>query len=105
VKRKFVVRPLAEIEQADHFLYLGKKNPAAAHRFLDAMEAALARIRKDPGFGAKLPLDGPGGQDIRFYRPKGFDAYVILYRVTNDALIILRVLHGSQDIDAAIAGE
>jgi toxin ParE1/3/4 len=105
VKRKFVVRPLAEIEQANHFLYLGSKNPAVAHRFLDAIEAALARIRNDPGFGAKLPFDQPAGRDIRFYRPKGFDTYVIVFRVTDDAVIILRVLHGSQDIEPALADE
>ena len=103
MKRKFVVRPLAEIEQANHFLYLGSRNPAAAHRFLDAMEAALMRIRKDPGFGARLPVARHEGQDIRFYRPKGFDSYVIVFRVTDDAVVILRVLHGSQDIDSALA--
>jgi plasmid stabilization system protein ParE len=74
VKRKFVVRPLAEIEQANHFLYLGSRNPAAAHRFLDAMEAALARLRKDPGYGVRLPAARHENEDIRFYLPKGFDA-------------------------------
>lgn len=102
VKRKFIVRPLAEIDQAQHFLYLAGRNPSAAHRLLDALDASLARIRKDPGYGARLPLPQYEGRDVRFYRPKGFDSYVIIFRVTDDAVIILRVLHGSQDIEAAL---
>ncbi|MCI0360896.1 MAG: type II toxin-antitoxin system RelE/ParE family toxin [Planctomycetaceae bacterium] len=103
MKRKFIVRPLAEIDQATHFLFLGKRNPAVAHRFLDAMAAALARIRKDPGFGVKLNIPRHEAQDVRFYRPNRFESYVLLFRVTDDSIIVLRILHGSQDIDAALS--
>jgi plasmid stabilization system protein ParE len=102
VKHKMIVRPRAEVDLASHFLYLSERSPQAALRFDKAVAEALKRIKSDPNVGARLVLPRVEHLDPRFYRPKGFDKYLIVYRLTSDRIYVLRILHGSQDIEAAV---
>jgi plasmid stabilization system protein ParE len=102
VKFELIVRPRAEIDLASHFLYLSEKNPQAALRFEKAIEAALKKIHADPQIGARLVHPKLEGLDIRFYRPKGFRRYLILFRITSDIIYITRILHGAQDIESEL---
>jgi plasmid stabilization system protein ParE len=40
--------------------------------------------------------------ELRFRRPGRFKIHLIIYQVTDDSVIVLRILHGSQDIEAAL---
>lgn len=102
MKYKLSIRPRADIDRAVHFLYLSDRNPSAALRFDKAIQAAIKKIKADPGIGAKLTLPEAARLDMRFYRPKGFDRYLILFRVIADRIYISRILHGSQDIESAV---
>jgi plasmid stabilization system protein ParE len=88
VKFELVVRPRGEIDLASHFLYLSEKNPQAALRFEKAIESALKRIQADPHLGARLIHPRLTNLDTRFYRPKGFRRYLIIFRVANDTVFI-----------------
>jgi plasmid stabilization system protein ParE len=102
VRRKLVVRPRAEIDRTSHFLYLSERNPDAALRFDVEVKAALKKIRADPLLGANLDLPRVAHLDLRFYRPHGFDKYLIIFRLLDDTVYISRILHGSQDIESAV---
>lgn len=105
MRRKLIVRPRAEVDRAGHFLYLADRNPRAALRFDNAIIAALKKIKSRPQIGAKLNLPAIEHLDMRFYRPKGFDRYLILFRIEGDRIYISRILHGSQDIESALLNE
>jgi toxin ParE1/3/4 len=102
VSRKLIIRPQAEIDRTSHFLYLGQRNPAAALRFDEAIEAALKKIRSDPNIGADLTLPAIAHLSLRFYRPRGFDKYLIIFRLTDDSIYVSRILHGAQDIESVM---
>ena len=102
MKYKLIFRPSAEIDRTAHFLYLADRNPQAALRFDQAVGAALTKIKGDPGVGARLNLPRVDHLSLRFYRPNGFDRYLIIFRVENDRIYVSRILHSSQDIESAI---
>jgi len=100
--RKLIVRPRAEIDRASHFLYLSERNPQAALRFDEAVSAAFAKIKKEGQPGARLLLPALDHLELRFYRPKGFKNYIIVFRLAGDTIYISRILHGAQDIETAV---
>ena len=86
------IRWLPDAEQSldDQVSYLATENPAAAVASGDAVHAAVERL-------SEFPLSARSG------RVKGTrelvvlgTPYVVIYRVTADAVTIMRVLHGRQ---------
>ena len=102
MSRKLILRPQAEMDRTSHFLYLGQRSPQAALRFDQAIEAALKKICSTPNVGANLTLSAVAHLNLRFYRPSGFDKYLIIYRLTDDTIYVTRILHGAQDVEAAV---
>ena len=91
-------------EQADQDLFdislylarMGSIEPA--ERFIDAINSKFALLADNPGMnpgmGRAREELSPG---VRSF-PEG--KYVIFYRAASDGILILRVLHGSRDIDS-----
>jgi plasmid stabilization system protein ParE len=100
--RKLIVRPRAEIDRASHFLYLSDRSPQAASRFDQAVSEAFKRIKADSQPGTRLNLPQLGDRDFRFYRPKGFEKYIIVFRLAEDVIYVSRILHSAQDIETAV---
>jgi len=104
VKAKLIVKAHADLDIAGHFLHLLGKNPVAARRFREAVKAAQKRIKQDPRGCATLALREFEDLELRFCRPSGFDNYLLIFQVTDEGPILLRVLHGSQDVPQALRG-
>ena len=104
MKRRLIIKARAKLDLAGQYVYLLGRNPAAAARLRQAVKTAYQRIREDPRSCATLPLEGFEGLELRFCRPAGFDNYLIVFQVTDEGPIVLRVLHGSQDITTALRG-
>lgn len=102
MKRKLIARPQAEFDIIKHSVYLLEHNPAAAARFESAVREALQKIELEPLGGTRLDHPGDQKAELRFRRPKGFKSHLLIYQVTDDCVFVLRVLHGSQDIEAAL---
>jgi toxin ParE1/3/4 len=102
MKRTLIVLPRARIEVADIFEYFKAIDPRLAMRFYDANDAALPLFEWMPGAGGRLLLEGYEELDFRYCRPKGFEKYLIFYRLTETAIEIARVLHSSRDLPAAL---
>ena len=71
-------------------------------RFYDAYDGALPLIERFPEGGGRLLLEGHEDLDFRYVRPKGFDWYLIFYRLSNTTIEVVRVLHASRDLAAAL---
>lgn len=71
--------------------YIGARNPDAATRLTDRLEAECWRLARDPGIGQPRP---DLAQGLRFF-PVG--NYLIFYRESSEGIQVIRVLHGARD--------
>lgn len=85
-------RALTDLD--DIWDWIAAESLAAADRTIDELGEAIARLGRQPGLGRARPELMPG---IRSH-PHG--RYVIFYRAHDVAIEVVRVLHGSRDIDA-----
>ncbi len=97
---KSVIRPAARRDILNQFLYLIKENvPHVAERFIDAVDATIAKLAKRPRIGAPKHLKDPRLHGLRSWPVSGFEAVRIYYLASEDVLRVVRVLHGKRDID------
>lgn len=96
-KRPIVIRDL--IEQAT---YIAENNLDAAERFLVAAEETFQFLGRMPGIGKLCRFSKLQLLDIRQYPVKGFKNYLIFYRATDSEVEVLRVLHGTRDLEAIL---
>lgn len=92
-------RALRDIDSAwSH--YLNEAGTPVALGFLDALDSAVELVRVEPGIGSPRwaqELNVPG---LRSRRLKGYP-YLIFYLEQDDAVDMVRLLHGAADILAA----
>jgi toxin ParE1/3/4 len=87
----------------EHALFIAREQPDAARRFVDAAEDAIAKLAIMPHMGAARESSDPKLAGLRQWPIKGFRNFLIIYRPLRDGIVIVRVLHGAQDIDQVIA--
>ena len=75
--------------------YLEERNPSAANRFIEALDAELNHTSWYP-LAAPLQqyVDDPDLVGIRIKLITDFPRYLIFYRVDGENVTILRILHG-----------
>jgi toxin ParE1/3/4 len=98
----FIIAPVARSDLGEIWDYYAVEleNPDAADRIRDEIFEAFHKLVKTPGMGhfrsdlAKEPL--------RFWLVR---RYLILYRSEKRPIEIVRVLHGSRDVQAILDGK
>ena len=73
-------------------------NTDVAVKFLSAAEATFAQLVKTPGIGKVAQLVVSRLGEIRQWRIKDFQDYLIFYRIEHTTIEILRVFHGARDL-------
>jgi toxin ParE1/3/4 len=73
-------------------------NTDVAVKFLSAAEATFAQLVKTPGIGKVAQLVVSRLGEIRQWRIKDFQDYLIFYRIEDTTIEILRVFHGARDL-------
>ncbi|MFN5765337.1 MAG: type II toxin-antitoxin system RelE/ParE family toxin [Pseudanabaena sp.] len=86
-------RPLAELDLLDIWDYIADDSPDRADDFLDRIESKLLVLAQNSGLGRKRPELLP---DLRSF-PIG--NYVVFYQQIEDGIDVIRLLHGSRDIE------
>lgn len=85
---------LARVDLKEISCYVGARDSGAAERLLDEFVVKFQFLYRHPKLG--IPRDDlMGGLRCSLVRP-----YVIFYQIAEDGLEIMRVVHGSRDIDA-----
>ena len=102
MRRKLTVRPMAQMDIVKHGVYLIEQQSASALQFRPSIRSAVSAIKANPRSYAVLDRQVLPDLELRFCKPAGFKSYLIIFQVTDDSVVILRVLHASQDIDAAL---
>ena len=84
--------PRADSDIDACFYWIAKDNPAAALRFLDAIELTCDALSRMLGIGS------PRYAEI----PLVFENYLLFYLEHEDCVDKIRVLHGARDIPEAL---
>jgi toxin ParE1/3/4 len=90
------------IELAD---YIARDSVAAADRFLDAAELAIADLAQMPGIGSAREYSDRAIQGIRMWPIPGFPNNLIFYRPIKGGIEVVRVLHAARDIPGILADD
>lgn len=99
MRRQIRRKPEADRDLAEHFVYIGRNNESAALRFLEAAAVAFEKIADMPGIGSLLESHDPRLHNIRHTAvSRKFRNYLIFYRVGQDFVEILAIVHGMRDL-------
>lgn len=102
---RVIKKPRAEQDLLDHFVYIGQRNPDVAERFLDAAEAACARLARHPLVGRPWRLASPRLAGVRSWPIPRFRNYLVFYRPLDDGIEVLHVFHARRDIRGILEAE
>ena len=82
----------ADIEAAAE--WFEELNPDVADKFFTALNQTFTELRRHPALGRpRASLAG-----IRSWRLRGFENYLVFYRLAEGEIRILAVLHGARDL-------
>jgi plasmid stabilization system protein ParE len=87
-------------EQADW--YEQRSDRALSRRWEKEVTAGLARIEKNARSGAKCVFSAYELQGIRRMPIAGFPRHLIFYRAEKVEIRILRIVHGSRDLESLL---
>lgn len=100
---RYLVRPRADEELDDQaYYYATKANADVGHRFLVAAHDTSALLATQPDMGWNAGLKRPALKFLRVFRVKDFERILVLYLPMPDGVEILRVVHGSRDLQTLL---
>jgi toxin ParE1/3/4 len=96
--RRVYRRAAARQDLIEHYVYLtGHADEDTAERFLVQAEQTFIDLAEHREIGVRLTLRDPQLVEMRKWRVKGFEAFLIFYLPRTDGVSIVRVLHAAQD--------
>jgi toxin ParE1/3/4 len=102
-RRRVERRPRARRDVLEQAIYLGEEaTEEVALRFVDAVDAALRRLADTPEVGRLRELRSPRLAGLRSWPVPGFPKHLIFYRVDDDLVEVVRVIHGARDLAIAL---
>lgn len=75
----------------------------AGLRFYDACQESFDLLASQPKLGVRRDYGFTDLADMRLWRPKGFDDYLIFYRPIRGGIEVLKVVHGSRHLPILFA--
>jgi toxin ParE1/3/4 len=94
-----VVRPRALADLAEIWAYIADDSPDQADAFVDLVDSKLQALSRRPGLGRRRP---ELSSDIRSLT---VGRYVVFYLPLARGIEVVRVLHGSRDIESIFENE
>lgn len=76
-----------------------------AFEFVDAVRESFELLVQMPHIGSPREFRHSRVRNMRMWIVKGFSDYLIFYRPTEDAIEVIRVLHGKRDIEEIFSDE
>jgi toxin ParE1/3/4 len=92
--------PQAQQDLRQHVRYLASLNPDLADRFIDATAETFAQLAALPRLGMVQDFKPAELAGTRRWFVSGFEYYLIFYRPMKGGIEVLRVLYGTQNINA-----
>ena len=97
------VLPIAQEDVDQALLYIAANDPAAAERLLDGILAALDQASQFPYSGDTVVIGGK--RRPRAYQRLYVHPYSIYYRIIDEKIVVMRVLHERMDAKRRLLDE
>ena len=102
----YVVRPKANTDLEEQaFYYASEGSPEIGHHFLVAAHETFTLLAMQPEIGWRRRQKHPALKSLRIFRVSGFERIIILYRPVPNGVDILRVIHGSRNLQSLLRWE
>lgn len=85
--------------------YLADIDESLAQEFLNACDSTFLFLAANPNIGSSRAFSDTRLSDIRMWRVKGYEKYLIFFVPTTAGIRILHVLHSSTDYNRAFEEE
>jgi toxin ParE1/3/4 len=96
---RYFVLPKARQDLASQAIYFSTEvGSDLGHRFLVSAHETFLLLSTQPEMGWKSKLRNADLKELRIFRVSGFERILVFYRPRESGLQILRVLHGSQNV-------
>lgn len=103
--RRVLIERVAEVDMSEIAADMREHQPASAVRFVAAAREAFVQLATHPDMGRWYQTTHPRLQNLRIWRVKRFEKYLIFYRAGRASSYIERVLYGGRDIEQLLMGE
>lgn len=97
----YFIGPVAARDLQEQYDYLTDRDVALARRFLDCAQDTFRDLAESPDLGNPWPYQSEEFRDVRVWRLNVFRNHLAFYLTTEGGILIVRVLHGARDIEAA----
>lgn len=77
--------------------YIAQDDEDAAQRFLAACDETFTFLASNKNVGATRTFQDASLRDVRMWRVKGFEKYLIFYQPLSDGIKILHVVHSARN--------
>lgn len=95
----YVIRPKADRDLDEQAYFLATEaSPEIGHRFLLAAHETFGLLAASPHMGWKSRLKHPELTTLRVFRITGFKRILVFYRLHDDEVEILRIVHASRNL-------
>ena len=96
---KFILSEFVEPELSAIWDYIAFDNIDAADRFLESAYGTFQELANMPGMGRSRKFASAQLRDLRSFRVKNFENYLIFYVPIPDGIKVFHVLHGARDLE------
>ncbi len=88
------------LEQAEW--YREQSGPALAKRWEKAVGSAMLRVVKNPIAGSPCTFRPAELRGVRRAPIRGFSKHLLFYKIDQNEIFLLRVLHGARDLESLL---
>lgn len=96
---KFILSEYVEPELDAIWVYIAFDNTDAADRFLEATYGTFQELARMPGMGQKREFPQVRLHELRSFRVKGFENYLVFYSPIPEGIEVFHIIHGARDLD------
>ena len=84
--------------------HIAQDDEEAAQRFLTACDETFTFLAQNKNVGAKRAFRDPAARNVRMWRVRGFEKYLIFYQPLSEGIKILHVVHSARNYNLLFEG-
>lgn len=99
---KVLKKPQVLIDLAEQADFIAQDSLDTSIRFLDAAETTFQFLAENPKIGRQCEFKRREASNLRRWRIQGFENHLVFYRLAEEGIDVIRVLHGARDIESIL---
>jgi toxin ParE1/3/4 len=96
---RVIVLSQAEEDISESALFIAEDTLDSALHFIESTKEAFEFLSRHPEVGSNHAFMSPTLSGTKSWPISGFENRLVFYRIRNDEIVVIRVLHGARNID------